>query len=96
MGELGELREQINGLKEGFEALNELLEKEHKINEIYEHNVKRTLNLHKCSRKYAVENAQGNINMELALQLAFEKGARWADEYPKKRYQHETNKFTTQ
>lgn len=87
---MDELREQINGLREGFEALNELLEKERKIDEIYEYNVKRTLNLHDCSRKYAVEKAQGNFNMELALQLAFEKGARWADEHPRKHYNHET------
>ena len=87
---MDELREQISGLREGVEALNELLEKERKINEIYEHNVKRTLNLHECSRKYAVEKGQGNISMELALQLAFEKGARWADEHPKKHYNHET------
>lgn len=88
---MDELHEQINGLREGIEALNELLEKERKIDEIYEHNVKRTLNLHECSRKYAVEKAQGNFNMELALQLAFEKGAKWADEHPRKHYNHETN-----
>lgn len=83
---MDELREQVSVLREGFEVLNELLEKERKINETYEHNVKRTLNLHECSRKYAVEKAQGNINMELALQLAFMKGARWADEHPRKSY----------
>ena len=88
---MDELREQVQGLREGFEALNELLEKERKINETYEHNIKRTLNLHEYSRKYAVEKAQGNINMQLALQLAFEKGAKWADEHPKKHYRHETN-----
>ena len=77
---MDELRKQVGELREGFEALNELLEKERKINETYEHNVKRTLNLHEYSRKYAVEKGQGNINMELALQLAFEKGAKWADE----------------
>lgn len=87
---MDELREQVNVFREGFEVLNELLEKERKINETYEYNVKRTLNLHECSRKYAVEKAQGNINMELALQLAFEKGAKWADEYPRKYYNHET------
>ena len=87
---MDKLREQVNGLREGFEALNELLEKERNINETYEHNVKRTLSLHECSRKYAVEKGQGNINMELALQLAFEKGAKWADEHPKKHYRHET------
>ena len=52
---MNELREQVNVLREGFEALNELLEKERSINEVYEHNVKRTLSLHECSRKYAVE-----------------------------------------
>jgi hypothetical protein len=78
--------EQISNLRKGFETLNELLEKERKINETYEYNVKRALNLHECSRKYAVEKAQGNITMELALQLAFEKGAKWADEHPKKSY----------
>ena len=88
---MDELREQVNGLREGFEALNELLEKERKINETYEHNVKRTLSLHECSRKYAVEKGQGNINMELALQLAFEKSAKWADEHPRKHYRHETS-----
>ena len=36
---MDELHEQIKGLREGFEALNELLEKERKINETYEHNV---------------------------------------------------------
>lgn len=87
---MDELHEQVDGLRKGFEALNELLEKERKINETYEYNVKRTLNLHECSRKYAVEKAQGNINMELALQLAFEKGAKWADEHPRKHYKHET------
>lgn len=86
---MDELREQ--GLREGFEALNELLEKERKINETYEHNAKRTLNLHECSRNYAVEKGQGNIHIEIALQLAFEKGAKWADEHPKKQYyRHET------
>ena len=89
---MDELREQVNALKEGFEALNELIEKERKINEIYEYNVKRSLNLHECSRKYAVEKAQGDISTQLALQLAFEKGAKWADEHPKKQYyRHETN-----
>lgn len=83
---MDELREQVNGLREGFEALNELLEKERKINETYEHNVKRTLSLHECSRQYAVEKAQGDISTQLALQLAFEKGAKWVDEHPKKRY----------
>lgn len=83
---MNELREQVNELRKGFEALNELLEKERKINEIYEYNVKRTLDLHEWSRKYAVEKAQGNINMQLALQLAFEKGAKWADEHPRKSY----------
>ena len=83
--------EQVSVLRRGFEALNELIEKERKINETYEHNVKRALNLHECSRKYAVEKGQGDINMELALQFAFEKGARWADEHPKKHYEHETN-----
>jgi hypothetical protein len=86
---MDELR--VNELRKGFEALNELLEKERKINETYEHNVKRTLRLHECSRKYAVEKGQSNINMELALQLAFEKGAKWADEHPRKYYNHETN-----
>ena len=85
---MDELREQVNGLRKD---LNELLEKERKINETYEHNVKRTLKLHECSRKFAVEKGQGNINMELVLQLAFEKGAKWADEHPKKHYRHETN-----
>lgn len=88
---MNELREQVNVLREGFKSLNELLEKERKINETYEHNVKRTLNLHECSRKYAVEKAQNDISMQLALQLAFEKGAKWADEHPKKHYNHETN-----
>lgn len=82
---------QVNELIKGFKALNELLEKERKINETYEYNVKRTLDLHDCSRKYAVEKAQGNINMELALQLAFEEGSRWADKHPRKHYRHETN-----
>ena len=85
---MDELREQVNELRKD---LNELLEKERKINETYEHNVKRTLKLHECSRKYAVEKAQGNINMQLALQLAFEEGVRWADEHPRKHYRHETN-----
>ena len=88
---MDELREQVSGLREGFEALNELLEKERNINETYEHNVKRTLELHDCSRKYAVEKARGNINLQLALQLAFEQGARWADKHPRKHYRHETN-----
>lgn len=88
---MDELREQVNELRKGFEALNELLEKERNINETYEYNVKRTLELHDCSRKYAVQKAQGNINMELALQLAFEQGARWADKHPRKHYRHETN-----
>lgn len=83
---MDELREQVNELRKGFETLNELLEKERKIDEIYKHNVKRTLDLHNCSRKYAIEKAQGNFNMELALQLAFMKGARWADEHPRKSY----------
>lgn len=87
---MDELRKQVGELRKGFEALNELLEKERNINEIYEHNVKRTLNLHECSRKYAVEKARGNINMELALQLAFEQGARWSDKHPRKHYNHET------
>lgn len=85
---MDELREQVNELRKD---LNELLEKERKINETYEYNVKRTLKLHECSRKYAVEKAQGNINMQLALQLAFEKGAKWADEHPRKPYRNETN-----
>ena len=88
---MDELRKQVGELRKGFEALNELLEKERNINETYEYNVKRTLELHDCSRKYAVEKARGNINMQLALQLAFEKGARWADEHPRKHYNHETN-----
>lgn len=88
---MDKLRKQVNVLREGFEALNELLEKERKINETYEYNVKRTLDLHDCSRKYATEKARGNINMELALQLAFEQGARWADKHPRKHYRHETN-----
>lgn len=88
---MDELREQVQGLREGFEALNELLEKERSINEVYEHNVKRTLSLHECSRQYAVEKARGNINLQLALQLAFEQGARWADKHPRKHYRHETN-----
>jgi flagellin-specific chaperone FliS len=83
--------EQVNKLRKGFEALNELLEKERNINETYEYNVKRTLDLHDCSRKYAVEKAQGNITMELALQLAFEQGAKWADKHTRKHYRHETN-----
>lgn len=87
---MGDIHKQVNELRKGFEALNELLEKERNINETYEHNVKRTLNLHECSRKYAVERARGNINMELALQLAFEEGVRWADKHPKKHYKHET------
>lgn len=82
--------EQISKLRKGFEALNELLEKEKEINETYEYNVKRTLDLHECSRKYAIKKAQGNFNMELALQLAFTEGASWADEHPRKRYNHET------
>lgn len=88
---MDELREQVNELRKGFEALNELLEKERNINETYEYNVKRTLELHDCSRKYAVEKARGNINLQLALQLAFEQGARWADKHPRKQYRHETN-----
>ena len=88
---MDELREQVNELRKGFEALNELLEKERSINEVYEHNVKRTLSLHECSRQYAVEKARGNINLQLALQLAFEQGARWADKNPRKHYRHETN-----
>ena len=84
---MDELREQVNGLRKD---LNELLEKERKINETYEYNVKRTLELHDCSRKYTVEKAKGNINLQLALQLAFEQGARWADKHPKKHYRHET------
>lgn len=52
---MGDIHKQVNELRKGFEALNELLEKERNINETYEHNVKRTLNLHECSRKYAVE-----------------------------------------
>lgn len=88
---MGDIHKQVNELRKGFEALNELLEKERNINETYEHNVKRTLNLHECSRKYAVEKARGNINMELALQLAFEEGVRWADKHPRKPYNHETN-----
>lgn len=88
---MDELREQVKGLREGFEALNELLEKERNINETYEYNVKRTLELHNCSRKYAVEKARGNINLQLALQLAFEQGARWADKHPRKSYRNETN-----
>lgn len=88
---MDELRKQVGELRKGFEALNELLEKERNINEIYEHNVKRTLDLHDCSRKYAVEKARGNINMELALQLAFEEGVRWSDKHPRKPYNHETN-----
>lgn len=87
---MDDIHKQVGELRKGFEALNELLEKERNINEIYEHNVKRTLDLHDCSRKYAVEKGQGNINMELALQLAFEKGARWADKHPRKHYNHET------
>ena len=83
--------EQISKLRKGFEALNELLEKERKTNETYEYNVKRTLDLHECSRKYAIEKAQGNFNMELALQLAFTEGASWADKHPRKHYNHETN-----
>lgn len=78
--------EQISKLRKGFEALNELLEKEKEINEIYEYNVKRTLDLHDCSRKYADENTQGNFNMKLALQFAFLKGAEWADKHPRKSY----------
>lgn len=88
---MDELRKQVGELRKGFEALNELLEKERNINETYEYNVKRTLSLHECSRQYAVKKAQGNINMELALQLAFEQGARWADKNPRKHYRHETN-----
>ena len=88
---MDELHKQVNRLREGFEALNELLEKERKINETYEHNVKRTLNLHECSRNYAVEKGQGNINIEIVLQLAFEEGVRWADKHPRKPYNHETN-----
>ncbi len=88
---MDELRKQVGELRKGFEALNELLEKERSINEVYEHNVKRTLDLHDCSRKYAVEKAKGNINLQLALQLAFEQGARWADKHPRKHYRHETN-----
>ena len=37
-----------------------------------------------------LRGARGNINMELALQLAFEEGVRWADKYPRKHYKHET------
>lgn len=88
---MDDIHKQVNELRKGFEALNELLEKERNINETYEHNVRRTLNLHECSRKYAVEKARGNINMELALQLAFEEGVRWADKHPRKPYNHETN-----
>lgn len=88
---MGDIHKQVNELRKGFEALNELLEKERNINETYEYNVKRTLELHDCSRKYAVEKARGNINMELALQLAFEEGVRWSDKYPRKPYNHETN-----
>ena len=88
---MDELRKQVGELRKGFEALNELLEKERSINEVYEHNVKRTLSLHECSRQYAVKKAQGNINMELALQLAFEQSARWSDKNPRKHYRHETN-----
>lgn len=88
---MDELRKQVGELREGFEALNELLEKERNINETYEYNVKRTLELHDCSRKYAVEKARGNITLELALQLAFEQGARWADKHPRKPYRNETN-----
>lgn len=91
---MDELREQVDGLRKGFEALNELLEKERNINEIYEHNVKRTLNLYECSKKYAVEKAQGNINMQLALQLAFENGARWADKHPRKSYKQDGKERT--
>ena len=47
---MDELRKQVNGLREGFEALNKLLEKERKINEIYEYNVKRTSDLSDCSK----------------------------------------------
>lgn len=88
---MGDIHKQVNELRKGFEALNELLEKERNINETYEHNVKRTLDLHDCSRKYAVEKARGNINMELALQFAFEEGVRWADKHPRKPYNHEIN-----
>lgn len=84
------IHEKENVLIKGFEDLIELLEKEQKIYETYSHNLSRDHKLWEAAQKYALEKAKDDIGLRLAIQLAFQIGARWADENPKKHYKHET------
>lgn len=82
----------INELKDTIiKDLTDLIEKEQKINEIYSHNLSRNRELWEAAQAYALEKSKGDISLRLAIQLAFQMGAKWADEHPKKHYNHETN-----
>ena len=82
----------INELKDAIiKDLTDLIEKEKKINDIYSHNLSRSHKLWEAAQAYALENSKGDVSLRLAIQLAFQIGAKWADENPKKHYNHETN-----
>lgn len=81
----------INELKDTIiKDLTNLIEKEQKINEIYSHNLSRAHELWKAAQAYSLEKSKDDISLRLAIQLAFQVGAKWADEHPRKHYRHET------
>lgn len=71
--------------------LRDLIEKEKKITDVYHHNVHRSQELWEAAQVYSLEKSKGDVGLQLAIQLAFLVGTKWADEHPKKRYKHETN-----
>lgn len=66
--------------------LRDLIEKEKKITDVYHHNVHRSQELWKAAQAYALEKSKGDVDLQLALQLSFLVGTKWADEHPKKSY----------
>lgn len=76
-----------NVYKELAETMKEFLEKAQNIEDVFQlHNLSRTQKLWDAARNYAIEKAEKDISLQIDLQLAFQMGAKWADEHPKKNY----------
>lgn len=75
-----------NVYKELAEIMKEFLEKTQNIEDVFHHNLSRTQKLFDAARNYAIEKAENDISLQLALQLAFQMGAKWADKHPQKSY----------
>lgn len=72
--------------KELSETMREFLEKAQNIEDVFHHNSSRTQKLWDAARNYAIEKAEKDISLQLALRLAFQMGAKWADEHTRKSY----------